>query len=203
MVARRKEKARGAEAAEAPIKAHVNGKTPADFFPPGFGGDIVLPATKESDVVTYFVNADKKGLELYSPHAIKYHHDGYRAVLLGPPTFTFDKAAVTLVGRARGDHFQKAVAWAKSNPLIDLHARFLLAGGGTPAQREAALAKYERAKRALQAHDEKRVALEEAIDAAAIGLVERFGKAPLQIDGHLHDPTYVREKIYFKRRTGS
>lgn len=196
----RREKARGSEEADKPVKA--NGKHPADFFPPGFGEDIVLPAVKESDVVTYFVNADKKGLELYGPHAMKYHHDGFRAVLLGPPTFTFDKDAVTLVGRARGDHFQKAVEWAKGNPLKDLHAKYLLAGGGTPAQREAAVQRYERAREALRKHDEKRLELEAAIEAASVGLVERFGRAPLQLEGALHDPTYVREKVYWKRRTG-
>jgi hypothetical protein len=203
MVARRKEAARGKSGEEASEKAHVNGKAPADFFPPGFGEDIELPPVKEGDVVTYFVNADKKGLELYGQHAIKYHHDGYRAVMLGPPTFTFDRAAVALVGRARGDHFLKAVEWAKSNPLKDLHAKYLLAGGGTPAQREAVLRKYERAKTALAAHDEKRKALEDALDEASVALVERFGKSPLQLDGALHDPTYVRERVYWKKRTGA
>lgn len=201
-MAARRRKARGS-ADEALNGAHVNGKHPADFFPPGFGDDIVLPPVKEGDVVTYFVNADKKGLELYSQHALKYHHDGFRAVMLGPPTFTFDKPAVVLIGRARGDHFLRAVEWCKSNPLKDLHSRFLLAGGGTPAQREAAVARYERARAALRAHDERRAKLEEAIDEAAVGLVERFGKAAVHIEGHLCDPTYVREKVYWKRRMGA
>lgn len=201
-MAARRRKARGSKT-RVLNGAHVNGKAPADFFPPGFGDGIVLPEVKEGDVVTYFVNADKKGLELYGPHALKYHHDGFRAVLLGPGTFTFDKAAVVLVGRARGDHFLRAVEWCKSNPLKDLHAKYLLAGGGTPAQRELAVSKYERARAALRAHDEKRIRLEEAIDEASVGLVERFGKSPVNLEGALCDPTYVREKVYWKKRMGA
>lgn len=202
MGSRRKARGRGEQGSAANASNGKAASSSADFFPPGFGEGIELPPVKEGDLVTYFVNADKKGLDLYAPHAVKYHHDGYRAVLLGPSTFTFDKPAVRLVGKARGDHFAKAVEWAKANPIKDLHAKYLLAGGGTPAAREQAMRRYERAKAVLLAHDAKRAALEAAIDEAAVGLVERFGKGPLEIEGAVHDPSYVREKVYWKRRTG-
>lgn len=170
-----------------------------DFFPPGFQTP-ELPPVKEGDEVTFFLQTDKKGLELYAPHAKRYHHSGFRAVVVGPSTFKFDKPIARLVGRVRGDHFQKAVAWAKSNVVNDLHARYLLAGGGTPAEREKTMKRYVRAKVALVRHDEKRDALEREVELASVALVERFGKGPLDIEGSTYDPSYVREKVYWKKR---
>jgi hypothetical protein len=170
-----------------------------DFFPPGFQTP-ELPPAKEGDLVTYFVQTDKKGLELYAPHAARYHQAGFRAVIVGPSTFTFDKPIARLVGRVRGDHFQKAVAWAKSNVVKDLHSRYLVAGGGKPEERMRTLKRYVKARQALVAHDEKRDALEKELEAASVGLVERFGKGPLEIEGATHDPSYVREKVYWKKR---
>lgn len=191
---------RGKTVAELP-----NGKAEAsaEFFPSGFELAVpVQPAPGSEHLVTYFLLTDKKGLEPYVLHAARYHHDGYRATVVGPPTFSFDKPIVRLVGRLVGDHFATGVEWARSNPIKELHGKYLIAGGGTARERERTLQKYLRAREALVAHDEKRKALEAAIDEAAVALVERFGKGPLEIDGATHDPSYVRDKVYWKKRTG-
>lgn len=170
-----------------------------DFFPPGFE-DPELPPVKESDLVTYFLQTDKRGFKDYEPHAVKYLHSGFRAVIVGPPTFTFDKPVTKLVGRVRGDHFQRAVVWAKSDVVSDLHNRYKLAGGGTPKEREKAIQRYTKAKATLAAHIEKMAQLEKELEEAGVGLLERFGKGPLVIEGETYDPSYVRERVYWKKR---
>lgn len=170
-----------------------------DFFPPGFE-DPKLPPVKDSELVTYFLQTDLRGFRLYEPHAVKYLHSGFRAVIVGPPTFIFDKPVTKLVGRMRGDHFTRAVVWAKSNVVADLHNRYKLAGGGTPIERERALKRYTKARQLLVAHHEKLALLEKEVEESAVALVERFGKGPLIIDGETWDPSYVREQVYWKRR---
>lgn len=181
----------------------TSGATPTgpeeDFFPPGFE-DPELPPVKESDLVTYFLQTDKRGFEPYEKHATRYLHSGYRAVLVGPPTFVFDKPVAKLVGRVRGDHFQRAVAWAKSDVVQDLHNRYKLAGGGTPKEREQSVKRYLKAKATLEAHLEKLVQLEREVEDASVGLLLRFGKGPLVIEGETYDPSYVRERVYWKKR---
>lgn len=183
--------------------ANGNGATKVgpeeDFFPSGFE-DPELPPVKDSDLTTYFLQTDKRGFEPYEKHAVKYLHQGFRAVIVGPPTFTFDRPAAKLVGRVRGDHFQRAVVWAKSDVVQDLHNRYKLAGGGTPQEREKAIKRYVKAKAVLAAQMEKLVLLEKEVEEASVGLLERFGKGPLVIEGETYDPSYVRERVYWKKR---
>jgi hypothetical protein len=187
-----------ASAASGPL----NGATPSgDFLPPGFS--LEVPAVSDEDRVTYFLQSDRRGIVPYLPAVTKHYQEGFRAVLVGPPHLIFESRNTTLVGRAKGDQYEKGVEWVKSNVLKELHQQYLISGGGTAKEREEALKKYQKARDALHQHDVRRMEMQNRLDEASIGLVLRFGKQPLVMDGVTYDPSYARSSVYWKRRGGS
>lgn len=176
--------------------------TPAgEFLPPGFEVEVRKPV--DGKLVTYFVEADKRGISRYVTVASKYFHDSFRAVLLAHSGLVFDRASAKLVGRLEGDQFDRAVEWAKRNVLDEYHARFLLQGGGAPREREAVIKKYMQVRAQIAEQVEKLHGLERELEKASVALVERFGRAPVAMDGFVYDPSYAREKIFWKRRVES
>lgn len=151
---------------------------------------------------TFFLTGDKRGIDVYEPIAVngKHFRNGFRGVFVSASEPAFDNHSARLVGVVEGDDYEAGLEWAKSNVLDELHADYLRSGGGTADERRRALKAFTDAKAAVEKQQEKLAALEAELHRASVGLVRRFGKSPLELEGRMWDPSYAREKVYWKQR---
>lgn len=179
-------------------------KTPKslDFLPPGYVERELPepPPPYKGPLCTYFLSADKRGLSRYAENTVDSYRSGFRALLVGPPGMVFNDKSAVLVGQQSGNTLREGKAWADSDPVTELETEYLTGAAGTPAQQSRCLRQLERAMTALQAHEARRVVLEDKLQAVARETVTRFGREVLHLNGAMYGPSHTRERVYYKRR---
>lgn len=139
-----------------------------------------------------------------NPRTLQAIRSRFRLVILTGTAIAPEEAmGCEVLDHYQGDCFEDWQNWATRTAMDEVVVEHMaLKKLPTPSQKKRAIASWLRAQQSLKDAERDVLRAKANVEKRSRTMLKTFGRGPVNVEGDLYDPSFIRESIVYLRRPG-